>query len=137
MRLPILFRNNAQNQIEDFLTAHADALISGSLGVDQLLEVYDRSVRHQAEGLMALAGQISRLLIPVEPSEQFVNRLYRELIESDAPGRMSIWARIRSLPPRTQLAAGLGGAAMTAGVVYIATRTMPNPLGYWRNRHVA
>ncbi len=86
---------------------------------------------------MALAEQISRLLVPVTPSEQFVNRLYQELTANTVPGHMSLWMRIRSLPPRTQLAAGLGGAAMTAGVVYIATRTMPNPLEYWRNRHVA
>jgi len=137
MRLPIIFRSNTQTQVEDFLTAHADALISGFPDLDRLLEDYDHSARRQAEGLITLAAQISRLLIPVAPSEQFVNRLYQELMAADAPGRVSLWMRIRSLPPRTQLAAGLGGAAMTAGVVYIATRTMPNPLDYWRNRHIA
>lgn len=137
MRLPIIFRISMRNQVEDFLTAHTDALISESPDVDRLFEEYDHSVRRQAEGLMALAEQISRLLVPVTPSEQFVNRLYQELTANTVPGHMSLWMRIRSLPPRTQLAAGLGGAAMTAGVVYIATRTMPNPLEYWRNRHVA
>jgi hypothetical protein len=137
MRLPFIFRNTAQDQLQDFLSTHADALISGSADVDRLFEEFDQSVQREAEGLMALAEQIGRLLLPVAPSEQFVNRLYQELTANTTPERLSLWGRIRSLPPRTQLAAGLGGAAMTAGVVYIATRTMPNPLVYWRNRHVA
>jgi hypothetical protein len=113
--------------------AHADALASGA-DPDQLFDLYDDPLLAQFEGLLTLAERISRLLIQVSPSEQFVNQLRHELIDASSPGRRSLWGRIRSLPPRTQLAAGIGGAAVTAGVVLIASRSMPNALEYWRSR---
>jgi hypothetical protein len=136
MKLPFFFRQYIDRQIEDFLMVYADALVSGSPELDRLLDDYDDMVRSQVEGLFTLAERISRSLIPVAPSEQFVNRLRHELIDSASDEPRTLWGRIRSLPPRTQIAAGLGGATLTAGVVLIASRSMPSALEYWRNRRV-
>jgi hypothetical protein len=136
MRLPYFFKQYIDHQIEDFLMAHADSLVSGSPEFDRLLDQYDDVVQGQVEGLFTLAERISRTLMPVAPSEQFVNRLRHELIDSASAEPRSLWGRIRSLPPRTQIAAGIGGATLTAGVVLIASRSMPNALEYWRNRRV-
>lgn len=128
MRLPFFFRDELRS--EDILMAHADALASGA-DPNQLFDQYDDLLLGQIGGLLTLAERISRLLIQVSPSEQFVNQLRHELIEASSPGRRSLWGRIRSLPPRTQIAAGIG---VTAGVVLIASRSMPNALEYWRSR---
>jgi hypothetical protein len=136
MRLPFFFRQYIDRQIEDFLMAHADALVSGSPEFDDLLDQYDEVVRSQVEGLFTLAERVSGSLIPVAPSEKFVNRLRHELIDAASVEPRSLWGRIRSLPPRTQIAAGIGGATLTAGVVLIASRSMPSALEYWRNRRV-
>jgi hypothetical protein len=134
MRLPFFFRQYVDHQLEDILMAHVDGLVSGSPGVDQLLDQYDDEMRGQVEELFTLAGRISQLLIPVAPSEQFVNRLRHDLMDAASAEPLTLWGRIRSLPPRTQIAAGIGGATLTAGVVLIASRSMPNALEYWRNR---
>ncbi len=134
MKLPFFFRQYIDRQVEDFLMAHVDALVSGSPDVDQLLDRYDDEIRDQVEGLFTLAERISQSLIPVAPSEQFVNRLRHELTDAASAEPRSLWGRIRSLPPRTQIAAGIGGATLTAGVVLIASRSMPNALEYWRSR---
>jgi hypothetical protein len=71
------------------------------------------------------------------PSEQFVAGLRHRLLTSDRRPALSLWARIRRLPPRTQLAAGIGGATLTAGVVILATRSVYDALGNRRNRRTA
>jgi hypothetical protein len=134
MKLPFFFRDHVERQIQGFLMAYADALVSDTLDPDQLLKQYHDVVRCQVEGLLTLSERISRSLAEVTPSEQFVSQLRRDLIEAASPDHRSLWGRIRSLPPRTQIAAGLGGATLTAGVVLIASRSMPNALEYWRSR---
>jgi hypothetical protein len=136
MKLPFFFRDHVERQVQGFLMAYADALISETLDLDQLLRQYDDVVRSQIEGLLTLTERISHSLTPVTPSEQFVAQLRRDLIDASSPDNVSLWGRIRSLPPRTQIAAGLGGATLTAGVVLIASRSMPSALEYWRNRRV-
>jgi hypothetical protein len=137
MKIPFFFREHIERQIQDFLMAYADSLIAGSPDMDQLLEQYADIVREQVEGLLTLTERISHSLTPVTPSEQFVSQLRHDLIEvSASPAHRSLWGRIRSLPPRTQIAAGIGGATLTAGVVIIASRSMPSALEYWRNRRI-
>ncbi len=136
MKLPFFFRQYTDHQIEDFLMAHADALVSGSPAMDQLLDEYDDMIRSQVEGLFTLTERLRHTLIPVSPSEQFVNRLHHDLMSAASAQPLSLWGRIRSLPPRTQIAAGIGGATLTAGVVLLASRSMPNALEYWRNRRI-
>jgi hypothetical protein len=133
MRIPFLSR---EHSIEDALTAYTDALLAGAADPDQFLKPYNEFERNQIGRLLALVERLSRALVPVAPSEQFVNNLRHALLEAAPSERRTLWRRIRSLPPRTQIAAGIGGATLTAGVVLLASRSMPNPLEYWRNRRV-
>lgn len=133
MRLPFFFRDHIERQVQTFLMMYADALISGTLDPEQLRPQYDDVVRSQLAGLLTLTERISRTLTPVSPSEQFVAQLRHDLLEAASIDQMTLWGRIRSLPPRTQIAAG---ATLTAGVVLIASRSMPTALEHWRNRRV-
>jgi hypothetical protein len=115
-------KSPADTQLLDFLMDHADALIAGTLNLDQLFEQYEQVPRDQIEDLLKLAERMSRTLTTVNPSDQFVKQLYFELLEAALNQRPTIWRRLRQLPPRTQIAAGIGGATLTAGVVLIASR---------------
>jgi hypothetical protein len=131
-------RRHSQHQLRDLLMAHADALVSGTLDRDRLRAQYDMVDQQQVEGLLALAERLSQSLIEIVPSEQFVAQLRRQL--ADAPGlayHRSLWGRIRALPPRTQIVAGIGGATLTAGVVILASRSVPEAIDNWRQRRAA
>ena len=134
MKLPPLFNYSIRHQFQTLLMNHADALIVGSIDRERLLEPYDNVIRDQAKGLFVVAEQINELLVDVVPSEHFVSQLHLDLLNMAFAEQNSWWERIRSLPPRTQWVAGIGGATLTAGMVLIATRSMPNALEFWRNR---
>jgi len=136
MSLPF-FRNHRQHQLQDLLMAYVDRLVSGTRDANAVLEQVDQDLRNQVEDLLALTDRISRVLTEVTPSEEFVAQLRYQLTEAGGHESRSLWTRIRHLPPRTQLAAGIGGATLTAGVVLIAARTLPEALDLWRNRHAA
>jgi hypothetical protein len=134
MQISTIFKSG--NQIQHLLADHADALIAGTLDLRRLRRQYNRVIFGQAESLLALAEQISESMPVVVPSEEFVEQLRCQLIEG-SPIHRSLWKRIRELPPRTQLAAGIGGATLTAGVVLFARRPVVDAaLNYLRNRHI-
>ena len=114
--------------------AHADALISRGSARDPLRRAYTEAREGDLEALLRLSERIERAMPAVAPSEQYVAQLRHRLLESDPQGTLSLWRRIRQLPPRTQLAAGIGGATLTAGVVILATRSVYDALGNRRNR---
>jgi hypothetical protein len=134
MKLPPLFNRSIRHQIQNLLMSHADALIAGSLDLEKALEPYDDVIREQTSSLLQVAERLNDALVEVTPSDQFVSALRYELVETALFDQATWWDRLRSLPPRTQWAAGIGGATLTAGVVLIATRSMPNALEFWRNR---
>ncbi|MBI5958648.1 MAG: hypothetical protein HY866_07935 [Chloroflexi bacterium] len=133
-----IFNHQRERQIQDLLMTHAEALISGTLNLDHLLASLDQEARHQVADLFSLAERVSSALIEVDPSEKFVASLRQELALADAAMLQhdSIWQWIRHLPPRTQIAAGIGGATLTAGMVLIASRTLPEVWSYWRSRKI-
>jgi hypothetical protein len=134
MKLSPLFNRSIRHQIQDLLMSHADALTAGTLDHEKALEPYDHVIHEQTDNLLLLAERINGALVEVTPSDQFVSALRYELVEAAFSNQATWWDRLRSLPPRTQWAAGIGGATLTAGVVLIATRSMPNALEFWRNR---
>jgi hypothetical protein len=136
MSMPF-FKNHREHHLQDFLMAYADALVSGTRDADSVLEQLDEDMRGQIDDLLSLTDQISKVLTEVAPSDEFVARLRYRLTEAGDSANRSLWTRIRRLPPRTQLAAGIGGATLTAGVVLLAARTLPEALDLWRNRHAA
>lgn len=114
--------------------AHADALISRSAAHASLRQSYAETAEGDLEALLRLAERIEQAMPPVAPPEPYVAQLRHHLLESDPQETLSLWRRIRQLPPRTQLAAGIGGATLTAGVVILATRSVYDVLGSRRNR---
>jgi hypothetical protein len=117
--------------------AHADALVAGSANRETLLSAYDEETRAQAAELVTLSEHIQHAMTEVMPSEQFVRQLGVQLatVPTVTPQR-SLWGRVRHLPPRVQLVAGIGGATLTAGVVLLVSRALvPGALESWRSRH--
>lgn len=88
---------------EDVLTAVTDALLAGERDLDSIAARYD--VPHAS--VRPLVGIVRRLhvtLVGVQPSERFVKRLKDDLIGTQQRGLI---ARVRYLPPRVQIAAGV------------------------------
>lgn len=119
---------------EDVLAAHADALISNGAAHASPRQLYADPAEDELAALLRLAERVERAMPPVTLSEAYVAQLRHRLLESDLQETLSLWRRIRQLPPRTQLAAGIGGATLTAGVVILATRSVYDVLGSRRNR---
>ncbi len=131
MKMPASFNRYIKRQIQTVLAAHADALLLGTVDREKLLAPYDNVIREQAESLMMLAERIQASVTDGVPSEKFVAQLRFDLLEQAAmdPDTWVDW--LRNLPARTQWAAGIGGATLTAGVVLLASRST---LEFWRNR---
>jgi hypothetical protein len=130
-----LFTRRSTRDLRNFLTIHTDALLAGTLDLNKLLELYDTVAWSQVEGLVQLVERLNRSMVEVTPSEHFVEQLRRQLLEIPTFEQPSLWQRIRELPPRTQLAAGIGGATLTAGVVLLASRPVLGAVNnVWRNR---
>ncbi len=136
MKLPVIFRNRSEQQLPDFLMTHADALIAGTMDRETLLAQADWVIRSQAEHLLDLAENVQHAMTSVVPSEHFVKQLGLQLTAS-SDDALSWWHKLRQLSPRTQIAAGIGGATITAGLVLLASRSMPDALEIWRNRRTA
>ena len=134
--LPRFRGRAAQRALQELLMRHADALVSGAEDREALLSAYDDETRAEAAELLALAERIQHTMTEVAPSEQFVRQLAVQLATAPTvvPSR-SLWGRVRHLPPRVQLAAGIGGATLTAGVVLLISRSLvPGALESWRSR---
>jgi len=127
-----LLTPRAQRQLRNLLMAHADALVAGA-AFERLRVPGAEVLNGQVAPLLALAEQIQRVLTPVEPPERFVAQLERDLRAAHAADRPTVWRRIRRLPPTTQIAAGIGGATITAGVVLL----LPEVRAYVRRRAAA
>lgn len=137
--MPIsFFKSQHQKQVEDLLLRHADALASGQGDVTGILAEYEPGVRQDAQILLALAERLNQDMAAVTPSEAFVRRLYHDLLDGVEPEPLTLWERVRDLPPRTQIAAaaGIGGAATltAAGVVLWAFGPKRDARTFLRNR---
>ncbi len=134
MNLLASFRSRLERQYNDVLMAHADALRTGYVDRDALLVHYDPQDRREIESLMDLAEQMHQILFSVNPSEQFIAQLHHQLLQDLDDESRTLLERIRYMPPGLQIAAGIGGATLTAGLVLIASRSMPDALEFWRRR---
>ncbi|MBZ0275275.1 MAG: hypothetical protein K8I60_03985 [Anaerolineae bacterium] len=105
-------------QIEDLLAAVTDALLmDDSADLDTIVTQYNVP-RSDVAGLVTLISRLHVLLVGARPSSRFVRRLKRDLM--GAPERGMVY-RIRHLPPRVQIAAGV---ALIAGFMIITRRRM-------------
>lgn len=99
---------NYENHLEDLLSAVTDALLHEDMDnspetMDAIANRY-RVPRGDVEGFTLLIRRIHIVLAGVQPSPRFVNRLRSELVGKPPRG---VVARVRYLPPRVQIAAGV------------------------------
>ncbi len=137
--IPFFSKRPDSRDVQDYLMAHADALIAGTLDRSALARRFPNVDPAQIERLMTLAEQISRALVDTAPSDEFIARLRHELLNSGIYDEDSLVERLLRMAPRTQLEwVSLGGATLTAGVVVLlASRPLLDMIGAWYDRRTA
>jgi type VI protein secretion system component VasF len=103
-------------QIQDFLTNLTDAILAEE-DIDQVYKKYNLAPG-EAKDLVMLIMRVHTILVGIRPSKRFAQHLKQDLM--GAP-RMRVITRIRHLPPRVQIAAGL---ALVAGFFLLARRLL-------------
>ncbi|MAS35941.1 MAG: hypothetical protein CL610_18180 [Anaerolineaceae bacterium] len=107
--------NLSDVQLQNLLAEITDVMLTTDADVDALANRFQVD-SSDALHLMALVGLLNETLEPVEPSERFVRRLGQDLAGMDTS---NVLVRVRKLPPRVQIAAGL---ALVAGFMFISRR---------------
>lgn len=102
--------------VEHLLTAVTDALLADDGDLDTLVKQYEVS-RGDLE-LIRLIRKLHAEFLGVRPSRQFARRLRQDLLTQGQPGLIS---RIRFLPARVQIAAGV---AVLAGFMLLSRRRL-------------
>lgn len=131
---PQFFKRHLDRQLGDLLMSYADALIAGLAWSTS--SKYNGSYE-EPEDLFALTQQLHRALVPVEPSSLFVRELRRRLLSEEFTAQRSLWERTRQLPLPVQIAAGIGGATLTAGIVLFARRPLMDAIDEIRSRRTS
>jgi len=108
---------NSETHLQDLISAVTDALLAGDRNIDAIVSHYQVS-RTQVNGLVKLIRGLHVTLVGAQPSEQFVHRLKQDLMGEPVP---NVITRIRRLPPRVQIAAGV---ALLAGFMLLQRRRM-------------
>lgn len=104
--------------LQDLLSAVTDALLADtSADVDVIVAQYSVP-RTEVESLLGVIRRLHVMLVGAQPSRRFVRRLRNDLVGS---ANRDMVARIRYLPPRVQLAAGI---ALVAGFMLLTRRRM-------------
>lgn len=104
-----------QSDLQDLLAAVTDALLAEEKHLDHILRQYNTSPQ-QAAGFIMLIQRLQRTLVGVQPSKRFVRRLKQDLIAIE---QYNVITRVRRLPARVQIAAGI---ALIAGFMLISRR---------------
>lgn len=109
---------NNHNELENLLSAVTDALLADEhADLDQIVTRY-AVPRQEVEGLVGLVRKLHVALVGAQPSRRFVNRLRNDLVGMK---RANIVSRVRYLPPRVQIAAGI---ALVAGFMLLTRRRL-------------
>lgn len=105
-------------QLQDLLSAVTDALLSDeNADLDTLVAQY-AVPRADVENFLGVIRRLHILLVGAQPSRRFVRRLKHDLI---GEANHNVVARIRYLPARVQIAAGV---ALVAGFMLLTRRRM-------------
>jgi hypothetical protein len=107
-----------QSQMPEMLATVTDTMLAGK-NIDAVLHVYGVSKRQIADFLNIITV-LQRALVGVKPSRRFTHRLKQDLMGTP---RMNVITRIRYLPPRVQIAAGV---ALMAGFALLLRRRALN-----------
>ena len=102
-------------RIQELLLVVTDSLLADEHDVDSILRYYNVP-RSQVSSLLYVIERLREALTVVKPNRRFVQRLKVDLVGEPEP---TVFNRIRYLPPRVQIAAGV---ALLAGVMFVARR---------------
>jgi hypothetical protein len=105
--------------LEDLLSAVTDALLAeeSSEGIEAII-AHHHVPRADVQTYMQVINHLHRAMVGVQPSRRFVRRLKVDLTGS---AERNVIARVRHLPPRVQIAAGI---ALVAGFMFFSRRRM-------------
>jgi hypothetical protein len=103
--------------IQDLLSAITDALLTEETNLDLIVERYNVP-RAQVEGAVILIRRLHQALVGVQPSRRYVRSLKQDLVGTPDNNLIN---RVRYLPPRVQIAAGV---ALLAGFMIFTRRRM-------------
>ncbi len=104
-----------QHELETLLSALTDALLAEKTDLDSILRRHP-AVSPQAAGFVVLIQRLHQSLIRVQPSKRFVRRLKQDLTSLE---ERNVITRVRHLPARVQIAAGI---AVIAGFMLLSRR---------------
>lgn len=104
----------SETQMPDLLDAITDALLTEQQDIEKLLKQYGVP-RGSLDGMIHLIRDLREMFVWQQPSDAFVKNLKRELL-GEPEGLVQ---RVRALPGRVQIAAGM---ALVAGCALILSR---------------
>ena len=105
------------NPMENLLALLTEAILAEEGDIDHIINQYDVS-RADVEGFVRIVRRLSTVLVGVRPSKRFVHRLKQDLM---GEAHWNVVSRIRYLPPRVQIAAGI---ALIAGFMLLSRRRL-------------
>ena len=105
---------NQETQFEDLLDAITEAMLHDQDDVSAVMARYSVPAT-RLDGLVDLIARLNTALTPQQPQDRFVRQLRRDLMGQQT----GLLARVRYLPGRVQIAAGL---AVIAGVMLVSRR---------------
>ncbi len=91
------------SELQNLLAAVTEAIIHDDQDLDLIVSRY-AVPRADVEGLIHLIQRLHIALVGVRPSRRFAQRLRQELMGQHSSG---VITRLRYLPPRVQIAAGI------------------------------
>lgn len=104
-------------ELQNLISAVTDALLADQNGnIDTIVGRY-AVPRDEVDSLVGLIRNLHLTLVGAQPSQRFVKRLRHDLVGSNR----NLVARIRYLPPRVQIAAGI---ALVAGFIILNRRRL-------------
>lgn len=103
--------------LQDLISALTDAILVDQTDLDPLYQQYNVP-RAEVESFLQLIQRLHVVLIGVQPSRRFVQRLRQDLIGQP---HWNLVNRVRYLPPRVQIAAGI---ALIAGFMLLSRRRL-------------
>lgn len=107
--------------LENFIHEATEAVIIGKTDISPWVKKYALN-DGETEQFIRLVKWLYSALVPVKPSRRFSHRLKQDLM--GMPQKQNMAERIRHLPPRVQIAAGV---ALFAGVMLLARRRVNLP----------
>jgi hypothetical protein len=101
--------------LQDLLAAITDSILSGNRDLERIVDPHELE-SPEVRDLVQVIDSLYQSLTPVTPSPRFVRRLREDL---DGTDTSNVLVKVRRLPPRVQIAAGL---ALVAGVFILSRR---------------